>query len=293
MNSITVPAYAKINLMLDVTGRRPDGYHTLVTVMQSISLADTVFIKLNDSGKLFFECRADGIPDGKENIAYKSAEAFLDYSGISCGGLYISVQKHIPFQAGLGGGSADCAAVLTGLNKLLGTGYSEETLCEIGVKLGADVPFCIAGGTKICKGIGEIMFPAPPLEDCFIVIGKGSKGISTKKAFEAIDSGNNFANEDITDKYNGTIASVKLIGRNIFEDVSDCEDVSAVKEILLQHGAEYSAMSGSGSAVFGLFRQKEAAENACKASKLNGFFSEICVPVSCGSYGAAYGVYKL
>lgn len=283
MDSITVTAPAKINLMLDITGRRPDGYHTLNTIMQSISLADTVFIEQNDSGKLFFECRADGIPDGKENIAYRAAEAFLNYSNVSCGGLYISVHKHIPFQAGLGGGSADCAAVLTGLNKLLDTGYSENKLCEIGVKLGADVPFCISGGTKICKGIGEIISPAPPLEDCFIVIGKGRKGISTKKAFEAIDVLENSVQKDITDKYDGTIASIKLIGRNIFEEVSECSDVLTVKEILLQHGTEYSAMSGSGSAVFGLFRQKEAAENACKVLQLNSFFAKVCVPVKCGA----------
>lgn len=283
MDSITVTAPAKINLMLDITGRRPDGYHTLNTIMQSISLADTVFIEQNDSGKLFFECRADGIPDGKENIAYKAAEAFLNYSNASCGGLYISVHKHIPFQAGLGGGSADCAAVLTGLNKLLDTGYSENKLCEIGVTLGADIPFCISGGTKICKGIGEIMSPAPPLEDCFIVIGKGRKGISTKKAFEAIDVLENSVQNDITDKYDGTIASIKLIGRNIFEKVSDCSDVFAVKETLLQHGAEYSAMSGSGSAVFGLFRQKEAAEKTCKVLQLNSFFAEVCVPFRYGT----------
>lgn len=282
MNSVTVSAPAKINLMLDVTDRRSDGYHTLLTIMQSISLSDTVFIELNDSGKLFFECRADGIPDGKENIAYRAAEAFLDYSGVSCGGLYISVHKHIPFQAGLGGGSADCAAVLTGLNKLLDTGYSEEKLCEIGVKLGADVPFCIVGGTKICRGIGEIMSPAPALEDCFIVIGKGGKGISTKKAFEAIDSGNNFTHEDITDKYDGTIASVKLIGRNIFEEVAENGDIPTVKKILLQCGAEYTAMSGSGSAVFGLFRDKQNAEKCCKALELDSFFSCVCKPVNKG-----------
>lgn len=283
MDSITVTAPAKINLMLDVTGRRPDGYHTLNTIMQSISLADTVFIEQNDSGKLFFECRADSIPDGKENIAYRAAEAFLNYSNVSCGGLYISVHKHIPFQAGLGGGSADCAAVLAGLNKLLDTGYSEKELCEIGIKLGADVPFCISGGTKICKGIGEIMSPAPPLEECFIVIGKGSKGISTKKAFEAIDVLENSVQKDITDKYDGTVASIKIIGRNIFEEVSYCSDVFAVKETLLQHGAEYSAMSGSGSAVFGLFRQKETAESTCKALKLNSFWAEVCIPVRCGA----------
>ena len=129
------------------------------------------------------------------------------------------------------------------------------------------------------------MSPAPPLEDCFIVIGKGSKGISTKKAFEAIDSGKNFAHEDITDKYDGTIASVKLIGRNIFEDVSNCGDVLSVKEILLQYETEYSAMSGSGSAVFGLFCDKQAAEKCCKVLKLNGYFADVCIPLS---YGAKY-----
>lgn len=293
MNSITVPAYAKINLMLDITGRRSDGYHTLLTIMQSISLADTVFIELNDSGKIDVDCKAVEINRISDNIAYKAAKAFFEYAKIPCTGLLIKIDKQIPLQAGLGGGSADCAAVLTGLNKLLGTGYSEEKLCEIGVKLGADVPFCIAGGTKICRGIGEIMSPAPPLEDCFIVIGKGSKGISTKKAFEAIDLEKKFAHEDITDKYDGTIASVKLIGRNIFEDFLDCEDVSTVKEILLQHGAEYSAMSGSGSAVFGMFRDKQTAGKCCKALKLDGYFSEICVPVPCGSYGAVSCIYKL
>lgn len=285
MNSITVTAPAKINLMLDVTGRRSDGYHTLLTIMQSISLADMVFLELNDSGEITIDCKGIELNSPADNIAYKAAKAFYEHTKINCTGLFIKIVKNIPLQAGLGGGSADGAAVLVGLNKLLGTGYSVEKLCEIGVKLGADVPFCISGGTKICRGIGEIMSPAPPLEDCFIVIGKGSKGISTKKAFEAIDAGKNFSHEDITDKYDGTIASVKLIGRNVFEAVSDCGGVSAVKEILLQHGAEYSAMSGSGSAVFGLFRGKQAAENCCKALELNGFFTDVCTPLS---YGAKY-----
>lgn len=283
MDRITVSAPAKINLMLDVTGRRSDGYHTLNTIMQSISLADMVELSINNSGVITLKCDVPSVPSSRKNIACRAAEAFYEYAKIPCSGLHIKIVKHIPLQAGLGGGSADCAAVLAGLNKLLDTGYSEKELCEIGVKLGADVPFCISGGTKICKGIGEIKSSAPPLEDCFIVIGKGSKGISTKKAFEAIDALENSVQKDITDKYDGTIASVKLIGRNIFEDVSDCSDVFTVKEILLQHGAEYSAMSGSGSAVFGLFIQKEIAENACKVLKLNRFFAEICVPVKCGA----------
>lgn len=293
MNSIMVSAPAKINLMLDVTGKRSDGYHTLLTIMQSISLADTVFIELNDSGKIAVDCKGVKLDSVTDNIAYKAATAFYEHTKIQCTGLFMKIDKQIPLQAGLGGGSADCAAVLSGLNKIYGMLCTEEELCNIGVNIGADVPFCIAGGTKICRGIGEIMSPAPPLEDCFIVIGKGSKGISTKKAFEAIDSGKNFSCEDITDKYDGTIASVKLIGRNIFEDVSECADVSAVKEILLQHGAEYSAMSGSGSSVFGLFRNKQTAEKCCKVLKLDRYFSEICVPVPCGAYVTASGVYKL
>lgn len=284
MDSITIFAPAKINLTLDVAGRRSDGYHTIVTVMQSISLSDTVFIEQNDSGKLLFECRADGIPDGKENIAYKAAEAFLNYSNVSCGGLYISVHKHIPFQAGLGGGSADCAAVLVGLNKLLGTDYSKNKLCEIGVKLGADVPFCITGGTKLCRGIGEDISPAPPLEDCFIVIGKGSSGISTKKAYEKINLLDNYNVSDPS-LYDGTLSSLGKAGGNIFERVTESNDVSEIKSIFTECGAEYSAMSGSGSAVFGLFVNRKDAEKCFLQLKKRDFFAEICKPLP---HGAKY-----
>ena len=287
MDSITITAPAKINLMLDVTGRRSDGYHTLLTIMQSISLSDTVFIELNDSGKLFFECRTDGIPNGRENIAYKAAEAFLDYSGVSCGGLYICVHKNIPFQAGLGGGSADCAAVLIGLNKLLGTGYSEEKLCEIGVKLGADVPFCLVGGTKLCQGIGEEISYVPPLESCFIVIAKGTGGISTKEAYQRIDNLEARNALDIS-MYDGSISSIKKIGRNIFEEVTESDDVFKIKQICTDFGADYTAMSGSGAAVFGLFgmsRPKNAAHDCANRLRAEGFFADVCIPLS---YGAKY-----
>ena len=255
--------------------------------MQSISLSDTVFIELNDSGKLFFECRTDGIPNGRENIAYKAAEAFLDYSGVSCGGLYICVHKNIPFQAGLGGGSADCAAVLIGLNKLLGTGYSEEKLCEIGVKLGADVPFCLVGGTKLCQGIGEEISYVPPLESCFIVIAKGTGGISTKKAYQRIDNLEARNALDIS-MYDGSISSIKKIGRNIFEEVTESDDVFKIKQICTDFGADYTAMSGSGSAVFGLFgmsRPKNTAHICANRLRSEGFWADVCIPLS---YGAKY-----
>lgn len=286
MNAVTVSAPAKINLTLDITGRRQDGYHTLVTVMQSISLSDRVFIELNGSGKIAFECRADGIPNGKENIAYRAAEAFLYYSGAACGGLYISVQKHIPFQAGLGGGSADCAAVLVGLNRLLGTDYSAEELCEIGVKLGADVPFCIVGGTKLCRGIGEIVTDAPPLESCCIAAAKGGKGVSTKTAYAEIDSQRLFGGKDFSLGYDGSIRSVKEIGRNVFEETSGCRsvpDIKIIKDTFYGFGAEYSAMSGSGSAVFGIFTNPVSAEKAVSELKQLGYFGGVYAPVPYGA----------
>lgn len=282
MNGVTVSAPAKINLMLDITGRRSDGYHTLLTIMQSISLADTVYIEPNGSGEITVDCKGVELDSPANNIACKAAKAFYEYAKIQCTGMHIKIDKQIPLQAGLGGGSADGAAVLAGLNKLLGTGYSQEKLCEIGVKLGADVPFCIAGGTKICRGIGEIMSPAPPIEDCFIVIGKGGKGISTKEAYQKIDSLAVRSAADIS-PYDGSIDSLKKIGGNIFEEVADCGDVSAVKEILLQRGAECAAMSGSGSAVFGLFSDKQNAEECCEALKLDSFFSCVCKPVNKGA----------
>ncbi|MDE5859169.1 MAG: 4-(cytidine 5'-diphospho)-2-C-methyl-D-erythritol kinase, partial [Oscillospiraceae bacterium] len=229
MKRITVTAPAKINLTLDITGKRQDGFHMLSTIMQSISLSDMVFIELNDSGKIFFECKADGIPDGKENIAYRAAKTFLDCSDVSCGGLYISVNKAIPFQAGLGGGSADCAAVLVGLNRLLDTGYSKDEICEIGVKLGADVPFCIIGGTKICRGIGEVITDAPMLESCYIAVAKGGKGISTKAAYEEIDLQQLFGGNDTPEKFDGSIRSLKEIGGNVFENTNGCRNVHDIQ----------------------------------------------------------------
>lgn len=287
MDSITVTAPAKINLMLDVTGRRPDGYHTLNTIMQSISLADTVYLSLNGSGTLTLECNDMSVPLGENNIAYNACEAFYLYSKKHFAGMHIKVVKNIPLQAGLGGGSADCAAVLVGLNKLLGTNYSNDELCRIGAKLGADVPFCIVGGTKLCRGIGEDISYIPPLESCFIVIAKGKSGISTKEAYHKIDSLEPRSAANIS-LYNGSIDSVKEIGRNIFEEVSNCADVLTVKKILLQHGAEYTAMSGSGSAVFGLFGlsgQKNLAHICAERLRAEGFFSYVCIPLS---YGAKY-----
>lgn len=284
MNNITVTALAKINLMLEVTGKRPDGYHELVTIMQSISLSDTVFVQTTTNGEINVDCKGVELNNTCDNIAYKAAKAFYEHTKIHCGGLSIAIDKQIPLQAGLGGGSADGAAVLTALNKIHGFVCSNEELCRIGTGIGADVPFCLVGGTKLCKGIGEEISYVPPLESCFIVIAKGASGISTKEAYRRIDSLTARGSADIS-LYDGSIGSLKKIGGNIFEEVTESRDISALKEMLLQHGAEYSAMSGSGSAVFGLFRDKQAPKKCCKALELNGFFADVCIPLS---YGAKY-----
>ena len=171
MDSVTLNAYAKINLYLDITGRRTDGYHTIETVMHSISLCDTVEIT-KITGETEIICSDSSIPCDKSNIAYKCAAAFFEHTGISGSNVRISIIKRIPSQAGMGGGSADGAAVLKGLNKLYCTGLSLQELCDIGVKTGADIPFCIVGGCGYCTGIGEEISPLPLLSGT-VLIGKG------------------------------------------------------------------------------------------------------------------------
>lgn len=281
MNKVIVNAPAKINLMLDVTGKRKDGYHTLITVMQSISLSDRIEIHKTNSKGIILECDDPNILCDSRNIAFKAADRFFSHTE-TYGGIHIKIQKNIPSQAGLGGGSADGAAVLVGLNQLYDTNLSIEELCRIGVEIGADVPFCIAGGTKLCRGIGEIMSDVTPLEDCFIVIGKGFSGISTKEAFEKIDK-SGFGSNEFSDCYNGSLTSVSEIGSNIFESVTENSDVSEIKNQLMISGAVYSAMSGSGSAVFGLFNNQTDAEKSMNLLKSKGFFSALCSPEPYGT----------
>ncbi len=285
MERIIMTAPAKINLMLDVTGKRDDGYHTLDTVMQSISLCDTVEILRNSSGAITVDCTNKSVPCGEsaeKNIAFKAAMSFYGFTGISDIGLHIKIEKRIPSQAGLGGGSADGAAVIAGMNILYGTGLSYNQLFSIGVKAGADIPFCIIGGTKLCKGIGEIISPAPPLEDCFIVIGKGGVGISTAEAYKKIDR-LSLSDEQNSLMYDSTLCSLKKTCGNIFETVTENKNVSKIKKICADNGAVYSAMSGSGSAVFGLFREQKEAADCSLCLKEQNFFSEVCKPLSYGA----------
>lgn len=280
--TVKIQAPAKINLTLDITGKRADGYHTLSTIMQSISLSDIVTISETNSGIITINSNNPLIPTDERNIAYKAAVWFIKNTNIQFNGLHIYIQKNIPTEAGLGGGSADAAAVLIGLNYIFKTELYMEQLCVLATATGADVPFCIIGGTKLCTGIGEIMTEIKPLEQCYVVIAKGNSGISTKLAFQKIDT-LEFDNEPDYSSYNGSVLSVKNIGYNKFEMVADNSDVKFIKNKMLEFKADYSAMSGSGSAVYGLFSKFEYAENCRKYFASNNFFSYLCKPISNGS----------
>ena len=180
-------AYAKINLTLDVTGRREDGYHTLDTVMQTVSVWDEVEIKkINKPGIRLF-CNREYLPVDTKNTAFRAAQYFFERCGITGQGLSIHIRKYIPSRAGMGGGSADAAAVLHGLNQMFHAGLPQQELVELGARVGADVPFCVVGGTCRCRGIGEQVEPVSPLPDCWLVLCKPPAGMSTPRAYALID----------------------------------------------------------------------------------------------------------
>lgn len=278
MDSLVLNAKAKINLYLDVTGKRADGYHLLETVMHTISLCDTVTLTKTGRSGIEISCSDPLIPCNEKNIAYKCAAAFFDKTGISCGGVSIDIIKRIPSQAGMGGGSADGAAVLTGLDRLFETRLSEGELISIGARIGADVPFCIKGGCGYCTGIGEIIEPLPAMCGC-VLIGKGQAGISTAEAFGKIDSLGIGIGITGIKKIFGNVSSLTDIApfcRNIFDDVTSLEEVTDIKRIMKENGAVCSAMTGSGSAVFGLFESENVAFKAQEVLKQKNYFTALC-----------------
>ena len=278
MDSLVLNAKAKINLYLDVTGKRADGYHLLETVMHTVSLCDTVTLTKTGRSGIEISCSDPLIPCNEKNIAYKCAAAFFDKTGINSGGVSIDIIKRIPSQAGMGGGSADGAAVLTGLDRLFETGLSEGELISIGARIGADIPFCIKGGCGYCTGIGEIIEPLPAICGC-VLIGKGQAGISTAEAFGKIDSLGRGIGIPGIKKIFGNVSSLTDIAsycRNIFDDVTSLEEVTDIKRIMTENGAVCSAMTGSGSAVFGLFESENVAFKAQEVLKQKNYFTALC-----------------
>lgn len=279
-SDISVKAYAKINLYLDITGRRGDGYHLLETIMQTVSLCDDLSISLRNNGEIVLYADNDfsgDIPCDERNIAYKAAKRFYENAPELFTGAEIHLTKNIPSQAGLGGGSADAAAVLRGLYELHGKPFDKRQLYDIALSLGADVPFCLLGGAAVCHGIGEEMTAVPSMDEGLsILIAKGGCGISTVAAFREIDRvgfAENRADKILKLYHKGDYSSLCF---NRFEQVTALDEIRSLKEKMLGFGAEAACMSGSGSAVFGIFKNADNAERLCSELKKNGFFAEVC-----------------
>ncbi len=182
-----INAYGKINLTLDVVGRREDGYHLLDTVMQTISVWDELEIQHSRQPGVHLQCNRESLPTDSKNTAFRAAKFFLEDRGLQNEGVYIFIKKHIPSRSGMGGGSADAAAVLRGLNEMYETKLSAEKLMELGVKVGADVPFCVIGGAARCTGTGAQVEPIAPMPECWLVVCKPPTGMSTPRAYALLD----------------------------------------------------------------------------------------------------------
>lgn len=279
-------AYAKINVTLDVVGKRPDGYHNLKSIMQTVSLYDEINLKTDDSGEITISVNWPYLVTDNRNIAYKAADLFFEKTGIKSG-LSIDIHKNIPMGAGLGGGSADAAAVLTGLNKMFGNPLTYDALAKVGLMCGADVPFCLKKGTCLAEGLGEILTPLPPFPDCFILIAKPPISLGTKSVFEDLNIKNikHHPNTDgvIEAIHDKNLFEISIRVYNVLEETvrERYRDLALYKGIMLENGALGAAMTGSGSAVFGIFNDKKLAENAAEIYKkltVSAFFTK---PLCC------------
>ncbi len=283
-----IPAYAKINLFLDVMERREDGFHNIRSIMHQVSLCDYVSAELGDSTEknISVECPSVEIPLGRDNLVWRAAEKFFDYFGIANYDVRFTIEKNIPVSAGLAGGSSDAAAAIILLNELYNTKASTTTLCEIGATLGSDIPFCIKGGTCLTTGRGEVLTDIASGLDLILVIAKGGEGVSTPAAYRKIDEkhGDSLSEpfgdlEAVMDAVgNGDVPKLVSNMYNTFEDVviTDHREAAAAKSIMLELGALGAMLSGSGPSVFGIFDSEDAAKKC--ADKLNslGYSAHAC-----------------
>ena len=272
MNKITIEARGKINLAIDVTNKRENGYHDVEMILQEVNLADRISLTLRQDGKILVDSDNSSIPNTEDNLAVRAAKLFLTRLGRS-EGVDIFLEKRIPVGAGMGGGSADAAGVLKGLNAMFGAPFSTKQLMEMGTALGADVPFCVLGGCALAEGIGEILtpLPMPPALKC--VIAKPEPSVSTKWVYENLDYTKKPEHLSVSAVAegirNGDLATICQNAGNILENVTipTYPVVGWIKEAFANAGAVLSLMSGSGSAVFGLFRTAEDAAHGAELAK--------------------------
>lgn len=283
MEQITLKAYAKINLSLDVVRRRPDGYHDVRMIMQTVDLYDVITMEKAESGihttvemgKSFTaEGNAAGtgkvseeLPADESNLIYKAAKLIMENRHMT-EGVKIHLQKNIPIAAGMAGGSTDAAAVFRGMNRLFSLGMSIQEMKEMAVKIGADVPYCIEGGTQLSEGIGEILTPVKGIPDFYLLIAKPEISVSTKYVYENLHLEQLKTHPDVDGMaeaiQNGNLDGILCRMENVLESVTvkQYPVIGEIREFMKKHGADNALMSGSGPTVFGIYKKKETAEEA-------------------------------
>lgn len=270
MDKLELKALAKINLGLDVLGRRENGYHDVRMVMQTIYLYDDVILEKTKEPGIHLETNLPYLPVDENNIAYKAARILMDEFDIQTG-MNIRLRKFIPVSAGMAGGSTNAAAVLFGMNRMFDLQLSEQQLKDRGVKLGADVPYCIMRGTVLAEGIGEILTPLSPMPKCYVLIAKPGISVSTKTVYEKFDALTEVPHPDIDGLIQGLdVGDLRRVAAsmgNVLEGVTIGEYpvIEEIKNVMKQEGALNAMMSGSGPTVFGIFADRRTAKKACYA----------------------------
>ena len=282
MDKMELKALGKINLGLDVLGKRPDGYHDVRMVMQTIYLYDQITITKRKEPGIGLSTNLFYLPVNENNLAYRAAKLLMDEFEIRSG-VDIFLEKHIPVAAGMAGGSSNAAAVLYGINRMFDLGLSMEELMKRGVSLGADVPYCIMRGTVLAEGIGEILTPLPPMPRCQIVVAKPPVSVSTKMVYEKIDSRRIVEHPDIDGIIDGLkegdVTKIASCMGNVLEQVTveEYPVIDKIKRLMNEGGAKGAMMSGSGPTVFGIFTEKSLAKKAALKIREAGLAKQVYV----------------
>ncbi|MBQ7653869.1 MAG: 4-(cytidine 5'-diphospho)-2-C-methyl-D-erythritol kinase [Clostridia bacterium] len=265
---IKVKAPAKINLCLDILSTLENGYHSVWMVMQTVGLFDIVTVEKTQSKTIEIFCDKKDIPTDDRNIAYKAAQCFFDEMNVVDQGLKISIEKHIPSSAGLAGGSSDGAAVLVAMNKLFETNLNEHELCKIGAKIGADVPFCIVGGTVLAQDIGQIMAKLPDFTGKHILVVKPERSISTKEAYDSFEKKERIRHLDTSNILHlcagGDYKRAMGYFENVFEQLVEVPERVDIKTVMRNFGCDFTLMSGSGPSVYGVFEDEKNAKKCAE-----------------------------
>lgn len=281
---LSVNAFAKINLFLDISAKLPNGYHSLFMIMQSVSLCDTLRVSREVDG-ISLTCSDASLPTDSGNLAVRAAEAFFRFTGIR-GGAGIHIEKRIPLAAGLAGGSADAAGVIFALDALCNTKLSQIDLGKIGASVGSDVPFCLSGGTMLAQDTGTVLSPLPALRSCFIVLAKPAMSVSTAQAYSDFDSAGYVYRPDAPAMLHAA-ATADFDGMcrhsaNVFEQTVEVSERVELRTLMSNHGSLMTRMTGSGPTVFGIFNDESAAISCANEAREKVRDVFVCTPVASG-----------